>query len=177
VVSVFDETDPERVSLLYTSRALGQSGRAGTASGIAQWERALEFGGRQWRLVFVPTLAYLANHETRTAWLALAGGLLLTGLLGAVLMVVTGRTIEIELAVAQRTADLAQANEQLEREMAERKRAEVALRQKAEELERFNRMMLGREERILELKAALERASGKAPKDAQVGGAEGQRGV
>jgi len=63
------------------------------------------------------------------AWAAFAGGLLFTGLLGAFLMVVTGRADAIEELVARRTKEIERANENLRHEIGERARAEAQHRQ------------------------------------------------
>jgi len=59
---------------------------------------------------------------------------------------------ELELRVQQRTEELRHTNAELEEEIIERKRAEEALRAANEELTRFNRAMVGRELRMIELK-------------------------
>jgi PAS domain S-box-containing protein len=59
----------------------------------------------------------------------LVGGLSFTSLLGAFLLIVTGRTVLIEQLVAERTADLSRANTTLAHEIAERQRVEEALRE------------------------------------------------
>ncbi len=68
----------------------------------------------------------------------------------------------LEQQVLERTADLEAANRSLQSEVSERKQAEARLRaiQKQveghnEELTRFNRTMLGREQRMLDLKAQI----------------------
>jgi PAS domain S-box-containing protein len=87
------------------------------ASGLS-WATTIELAGRRWELRMTPTLAYLAAHRPWQAWGVLAGGLLFTGLLGGFLLLVTGRTAQLEAV-----------NQQLAIEIAERTRAEEALRQ------------------------------------------------
>ncbi|MFN0006353.1 MAG: ATP-binding protein [Planctomycetota bacterium] len=65
------------------------------------------------------------DRSSWQAWSALAGGLLFTGLLGAFLMVVTGRADAIEELVARRTREIERANENLRHEISERARAEA----------------------------------------------------
>jgi PAS domain S-box-containing protein len=52
----------------------------------------------------------LEAHRSLQAWLVLGGGMLCTGLLGAVLLVVTGRAELVAGLVEARTSELAQAN-------------------------------------------------------------------
>ena len=68
----------------------------------------------------------------------------------------------LEELVDARTAELQQANQQLEQEIVERKRAEDRLKQTLAELERsnadlerFNRLAVGREVRMIELKRQI----------------------
>lgn len=63
---------------------------------------------------------------------------------------------QLDLRVQERTSELAKANVNLEREIAERMKAERDLEAKVRELELLNRVMMGREERILELKRQLK---------------------
>jgi hypothetical protein len=69
----------------------------------------------------------------------LAGGLLFTGLLGVLLLVITGRAVRIEELVAERTDELERANQELRRHIDEVKRAEEELERQARELARSNR--------------------------------------
>jgi light-regulated signal transduction histidine kinase (bacteriophytochrome) len=78
--------------------------------------------GRRWTFHFVPTLAYFGVQQTWHPWAVLAGGLLFTGLLGAFLLVVTGRTATVERLVAERQqtqAMLAQHAQELARSNAD----------------------------------------------------------
>ena len=72
----------------------------------------------------------------------------------------------LEELVEQRTAELKRINEELETEITERKRTEEALAQRVEELERFHRLTVGREMRMIELKRQVNQLSeqlGKEP--------------
>jgi PAS domain S-box-containing protein len=111
-IQLYDDTAQQR--LLYGAAARDASGRKLVP---LQRTRTFEIAGRRWTLQFGATQEYLAAHRSLQAWSVLAGGLLFTGLLGAFLLVVTGRTAKIEELVAQRTAEL--QNEIIEREQVE----------------------------------------------------------
>jgi protein-histidine pros-kinase len=87
-------------------------------------DSTVELAGRRWVLHFAPTLEFLAARQSTQPWAVLAGGLSFTGLLGAFLLIVTGRTTVIEQLVDERTAELSQLNAALIREIAERRQAE-----------------------------------------------------
>ena len=88
-------------------------------------ETKIQIAGRQWTLRFVQTPAYLAAQRSIQAWTVLGGGMLLTGLLGGVLLVVTGRAELVAGLVEKRTGELAQANSALRRKSPSAKRLEV----------------------------------------------------
>ena len=73
------------------------------------YQSAFEFGTRRYLVQTSPSRGYLAEHWAWQSWAVLAGGVLCTGLLGAVLMLGTGyayrvRTNEEELdAIVNRT--------------------------------------------------------------------------
>lgn len=110
-------------------------------------ETSIEIGGRRWTLRFIQTPAYLATQRSMQAWTVLAGGMLLTGLLGGVLLVITGRAELVAGLVDQRTAQLNLANAALRQEIAERKLAVEALSLREESLrqseERFRLLVEG----------------------------------
>jgi hypothetical protein len=81
------------------------------------------------------TPRYLLTHRAWHAWSLLAGGLLLAGLLGAFMLVVTGRAVVVEELVGLRTAEIQKVNEDLKSQNQERRRAEEALRASLREKE------------------------------------------
>ncbi len=96
------------------------------------WTASLDVGGRKWSFLFQPTLDFMGKQQTWHLWLLLASGLLFTSLLGAFLLVMTGRAARVGRIVDERTADL-----QLEIEV--RRHAEEACRLAAEQAELANR--------------------------------------
>jgi PAS domain S-box-containing protein len=87
------------------------------------WRGTFEMAGRRWVLQVAPTLAYLTEHRSWYVWSIITCGVLFVGLLGAFLLVLTGRAVRTEQLVAERTT----ANATLEREIAERTRMGAAL--------------------------------------------------
>jgi PAS domain S-box-containing protein len=140
-----DETAPAGQRLLYNGQEQAQRGTApgrDAASGESptglSWNTTVELAGRRWRLRLVPTLEYLAARQSLQPWTVLVGGLLFTSLLGAFILILTGRATSIEQLVAERTAELSRANTALAREVTERQQAEEAL----ERLRRQNDLIL-----------------------------------
>lgn len=91
-------------------------------------EARLRVGGRTWTFLFRPLPQW---WESQLSWLPhfiLAGGLSATLLMGGYVRISQRRTEVIERTVAQRTAELQQANGSLGREVAERRRTEQQLR-------------------------------------------------
>jgi PAS domain S-box-containing protein len=67
---------------------------------------SVTIGGRNWRVKFLPLPGYLIEHRAWQAWATLAGGLLFTGLLGALLLLITGHTRKVQKVVDDRTNEL-----------------------------------------------------------------------
>ena len=89
-------------------------------------------GGRQWDLrVFEATRP---RTSLGRAWPFALIGLAATALLGALLLMITGRARRIEAAVALRTTELEQRSVQLQAEVAQRKRTASALRDSQQRL-------------------------------------------
>jgi signal transduction histidine kinase/CheY-like chemotaxis protein/CHASE1-domain containing sensor protein len=63
-------------------------------------------GGRELTLQIFPSTEYITSHASWNVWFVLAGGLLFTGILSVLLLVVTGRTALVAQIVEERTATL-----------------------------------------------------------------------
>lgn len=72
----------------------------------------------------------------------------------------TERT-QLEQAVAQRTSELKQANGTMEREIEQRKEIEKKLKEKNTELETYNKLVTGRELKMVELKEKIKELESK----------------
>jgi signal transduction histidine kinase len=143
-VSVYEEGTGRETPVLYPlsgdSRAVGaDAGLIGedAASSDMVHTAKLEVANRRWRMECRPTAQYLASTRSRMPWTVLAVGLLFTVLLTTYVMTTLGRAEWAERLVAQRTAELSEANEQLQNQIGERRQAEEALRIRNRELESF----------------------------------------
>ena len=95
------------------------------------WSAGHEFGGRTWRLVLSAMPQYAVDRRSWPAWGVLAGGLAFTSLLGAFLLILTGRSI-----LDQHRADqLTSVNRSLEQEVRRRELTESALHAEKERAE------------------------------------------
>lgn len=106
-LALYDRTELGEPALLY-----------GTASASPHDRReqfTISFARRSWQLeVTLAEQAFVAR-QSWGAWLVLAGGLVLTVLLGILLLAGVGRTAQIEALVAERTEALRQTGAQLAR--------------------------------------------------------------
>jgi signal transduction histidine kinase/ActR/RegA family two-component response regulator len=100
------------------------------------------FGGRRYSVQTIPTALYLAQHRGWQSWAVLVAGVFSTGILGALLLLGTGYTRQVEKMVEERTRDLESVNQQLQLEIKERQQAEAALRQ-AQRLEAIGQLTGG----------------------------------
>lgn len=75
----------------------------------ALFSSTFEFGGRHYRLQSAPTALYLAQHRGWQSWGVLVMGLLGTGVLGGLLLLLSGYTVHMEEQVRKRTRELAES--------------------------------------------------------------------
>ncbi len=108
-LSLVDLDAPPELAQLFGTSESSPSGR----SNIAPLVVVLEFGGRNWELRIEPTDQYLASTRTWSTWAVLAGGLLISAILGAFLLSLTGYSVLVEQEVARRTGELVRSNEDL----------------------------------------------------------------
>jgi PAS domain S-box-containing protein len=120
---LYDETAPPGERLLFSYRS---QLRDATRS-LPEDNNRNDNPTRRWTVRFTPTAEYLADHRPWEAWAVLTGGLLFSSLLGTFFLLVAGRTATVERVVVERTAELSDANADLQREISERQRTEEAL--------------------------------------------------
>lgn len=111
-LSLDDITDQGRARVIYINN------ETPTGSDYEPWQSHFEVAGRKWQITCTPTDTYLAMNRPWAPWGVMAGGLFVTCLLSALLLITNGRTAGIKRLVDERTAELAQVNEKL-REMAD----------------------------------------------------------
>ena len=100
-VTVQDITPGAPSALLYAAGKTAES-RPSAALRLVADQTVLSQGEIRWRFTFQPTHAYIASHRAVQSWLVLAIGQLFAGLLGAVLLIITGRTVALTREVAER---------------------------------------------------------------------------
>ncbi|MDD2664123.1 MAG: EAL domain-containing protein [Dechloromonas sp.] len=83
------------------------------------WRGDLDFAGRQWQLDIVSNPGYVNTLRSWGAWLTLVFGLFGTGILGAFLLLTSGRARQVEILVGERTRQLAAASQRLRRQQEE----------------------------------------------------------
>ncbi len=91
-LEAFDQEERGKARLLYTELPDPAPG------GL---DKTLIVGGRRWRLHFVPSPAFVEEQRGWRPWIVLSGGLFLVGLLGALLLVITGRESRVAQAEAK----------------------------------------------------------------------------
>jgi len=121
--------------------------------GDSRWKNAgpigvqepLNIGQRRWHFDFEATPDWISRSRSSAPWWTLAAGLLGTALVSGGTLSGARRTRQIEAQVERRTRQLHEANQQLERQAAERRQVEAALRQSEQKLTEAQRIArLGR---------------------------------
>ena len=130
----------------------------GDSSAAAASSVPLYFAGRPWRIEFMEVAGAAGERSSWQVWLVLAGGLLLTSLLGMLLLTAQGRTSRVEALVASRTAELQQLNSHLTDEVRVRARLENDSAQRANELAEKNLELQRRDDITRELLRNLRRS-------------------
>jgi diguanylate cyclase (GGDEF)-like protein/PAS domain S-box-containing protein len=93
-----DITEPDRL--------LPVAGAAWPGKQRGEHAVRLTFAGRAYLLRFAPSAAFLAGQRNWVSWTVLTAGLLLTGLLGALMLLISGERARIEALVDDRTMRL-----------------------------------------------------------------------
>jgi signal transduction histidine kinase len=104
-----DESAPPSERTLHEINA----GIAVPAAEALRFDDVFEAAGRTYRIVALPTRAYLAAHPALVAWSVLAASLVSCALLEAFLLFVTGRAAHVARLVEERTRELRDSRERL----------------------------------------------------------------
>ena len=104
-----DESAPQSERTLYEINA----GIATPAAEALRFDHVFAAAGRSYRIVALPTAAYLAAHPALVAWSVLVASLVFCALLEAFLLFVTGRAAHVARLVEERTRELRDSRERL----------------------------------------------------------------
>jgi PAS domain S-box-containing protein len=95
---------------------------------------SLPFASRQWDLRVTASASAFGPRGIGRTWPLALVGLASASMLGALLLMITGRARRIEAAVVERTAELQQRSTELQAEAAQRQRTALALRESQQRL-------------------------------------------
>ncbi len=118
---LFDRSAPEGSQALLIST--GEPGAGAMPSGGLAFTDYMEIGGRTWEAVI--TTSSPSPLLLWQPWAALLAGLSLSGLMVAYVLSALQRESKTRLLVERRTRELSETNQQLEREIIDRSRAQV----------------------------------------------------
>jgi signal transduction histidine kinase len=104
-----DESAPQSERTLYEINAA----IATPSAEALRFDHVFEAAGRSYRIVALPTPAYLAARPALVAWSVLAASLVFCALLEAFLLFVTGRAAHVARLVEERTRELRDSRERL----------------------------------------------------------------
>ena len=125
-VQLWDTAGKER-RLLHSHMVDDEDSGKEADSGLV-YERALDIGDHEWMVRCTPGAKFLASYTQCACRGVMLGGFLLTTALTLYMRRHLTRASRVEKLVVERTAALTEANEGLEREIVERRRAEAELR-------------------------------------------------
>jgi len=91
-------------------------------------ESTINIAGRDWKIEFHPSIEFIDAHRSLHSWIVMISSLLFSGLMGAFLLVLSGRDDNLSQIIKERTNELSDVNKNLEIDIAERKKTEEALR-------------------------------------------------
>ena len=160
-----DSDDEDAKSEVISSMLKGTSGASafvfdelGDGETVMAWA-PIKIGERLWSIGVCMAYDEVSGPVVAHSRNLLSGAVLLVVVLvgaGILLNRITQRQSQLE-ARLRSTRELESVNEQLQEEIAERERAESHLQRSLEDMKRFNRLAVGRELRMIELKKEVDR--------------------
>ena len=124
-LSLYDlSADKEKRFLYYRQSRLSKTAEQPMEEEIVQkglnWNKTIDFAGRQWKITFSPSSFYLDSKYLWHGWMTLAASLFLTLMCALYLLKRLNYTVEIERKVIQEI----RTNQQLAKEISEREQAQ-----------------------------------------------------
>ncbi|HXG48205.1 MAG TPA: CHASE domain-containing protein [Methylomirabilota bacterium] len=155
--AIFDGDTKSTNFLLYSTSPSGVAAPADQSS--LRREMALPLGGRTWTIQFSARPDFVSGFELKQPLAVAVGGLVVDLLLFYVIASMSRQKDRIERLVTERTQEWDAANRALRSEVAQRRRAEEEYARLNAELSSFNRLAIGREHRMIELKRRINTLS------------------
>ena len=143
-IYLYDYSAPEKERFLY-----GHPGRKRRSENqpisvlgaktepLLEFTRVMNVAGRQWMVLCRAAPAFTTARRSHEPWGVLGSGLLITMLAASYMVSQIRRTAGIELLVEERTDDLRKTNDGLSHEIAKRIKAEGALNQQLQFLQKL----------------------------------------
>lgn len=155
--AIFDGETKSTNFLLYSTSPFEVTARSDGAP--LRREMALSLGGRTWIIQFVARPGFVGVFESKQPLVVAFGGLFIDLLLFYLINSMSRQKDRIERLVAERTQEWDAANQALQSEVAQRRKAEEEQARANAELSCFNRLATGREHRMIELKRRINALS------------------
>jgi PAS domain S-box-containing protein len=121
-------------------------------------QTTIEFGGHRWLLTFASSPSFESANMPGRANFILRLGIVISLLLSGMVLFFD-RSYRQALALGKMNIEIRKANDQLTAEAARRKRSEEEAQRRLAELTRTHDVMIGRENRFIELKEEVNRLS------------------
>ncbi|WP_293766290.1 EAL domain-containing protein [uncultured Aquitalea sp.] len=102
-------------------------GQPGWLSGRPGLEAPLEFAGRHWQLRLRASSVYIHGLRSWLEWITFIVGVVMCGVFGGFMLIMTGHTRRVENIVGERTGELAEANRQLKEQLDATRKAEASV--------------------------------------------------
>lgn len=103
-------------------------------SNIFQQSISVKVAGQEWRLYFQPTISFIAQQQTWALWMLLIVILIITSLLSALILFITGQTFEVRNLVNIRTRELQESKNLLEQQITAKEKTNEAMARQAEKM-------------------------------------------
>lgn len=98
-----------------TKRVLYSSGQGFNEVEGLRDHRRIQVAQENWSIHYILSSSYLLSNKSMLSWSILASGLLFTGSIGIILLIVTGQQARIRRVVERRTSELVNANREVQK--------------------------------------------------------------